>query len=356
MNEYFVIKDNDVLGPFSLTDIKEFLENGIILKRDKIVINDDTEHIITAGQLMKDNNIYFKIESKGTLVTQIKELGTKFLLPPTAFSVKPWHENRKLMILALVGISMSVVLALIGSLSLLAIFYIIALYFSALWGLFFHYLFKTEQIRTGISILIFFATQLVIIIIYGSELGSIFGDLADSPNPVTSLFGYIVGVGGLEETIKLIPIVWVLFKSKDVLKPQTMVYYGLISGVAFGVFEGVQYQMGYNLKLLLNAENIMEGYTYSFLLNISRLTSLPFLHAVWCGIGSYFLASAFMFPRYRISLVTLAILIPAALHGIYDFCCGRFNFMHLIIVFFSVSLLMVYLSNREEFHNRLEDL
>ena len=69
-------------------------------------------------------------------------------------------------------------------------------------------------------------------------------------------------------------------------------------------------------------ENAELDYTSSFFLNIARLTSLPFLHAIWCGIAGYFSAFAMLYPKYRRSLYFLAIAIPALLHGIYDTLSG----------------------------------
>ena len=58
------------------------------------------------------------------------------------------------------------------------------------------------------------------------------------------------------------------------------------SGIAFGVFEGVQYQVTINAQM---------DYTSAFYSNIARLTSLPFLHAIWCAIAGYFIAFANFF-------------------------------------------------------------
>ena len=103
-----------------------------------------------------------------------------------------------------------------------------------------------------------------------------------------NLLGYVFGVGLTEEFGKMIPLLIILRKAKEPLIPQTMVFYGLMAGISFGVFEGVQYQM------TVNAE---QTYDVSFFLNIARLTSLPFLHACWCGIAGYFLSFAHLYPK-----------------------------------------------------------
>jgi RsiW-degrading membrane proteinase PrsW (M82 family) len=63
------------------------------------------------------------------------------------------------------------------------------------------------------------------------------------------VFGFIFGVGIFEELIKLIPVYFFIKHSKEPLLPQTVVFYGLISGIGFAVFESVVYQIGVNSQL-----------------------------------------------------------------------------------------------------------
>ena len=123
-----------------------------------------------------------------------------------------------------------------------------------------------------------------------------------------------------------------------------MVFYGLMAGIAFGVFEGVQYQTSINIRA---------DYTTAFVLNIARLTSLPFLHAVWAGICGYFVGMAGLYPQYRKSLYVLALFIPATLHGLYDLFAGSFYLVSLLIAFLSVFLLMAYLRRSNALREKL---
>lgn len=119
-----------------------------------------------------------------------------------------------------------------------------------------------------------------------------------------------------------------------------MVFYGLMAGISFGVFEGVQYQM------TVNAE---QTYDVLFFLNIARLTSLPFLHACWCGIAGYFLSFA---PKYRRGLYVLAISIPAIVHGLYD-SFADLGAISLVMVFLGLMLLMMYLKQSVDYQSKL---
>lgn len=158
--------------------------------------------------------------------------------------------------------------------------------------------------------------------------------------------GYIFGVGLTEEFAKALPLLILARKARQPLLPQTLVYYGLMSGIGFGVFEGVEYQTTVNIDL---------DYTSAFFMNIARLTSLPFLHAIWCGIAGYFIAFAKLYPKYRISLYVLAIAIPAVLHGIYDTFCGSTLGLLVAVPVMAVSvlLLITYLNRSVNYQSRL---
>jgi RsiW-degrading membrane proteinase PrsW (M82 family) len=159
---------------------------------------------------------------------------------------------------------------------------------------------------------------------------------------ISRIIGFTFGVGVFEESVKLISVYLLVRKSKEPLLPQTMVFYGLISGIGFGVFEGVIYQLGVNSQL---------DYSTSFFLNIARLTSLPFLHAIWSGISSYFLAFSFLYPTNRYSMWVIAIAIPSLLHGLYD--TFTWSLPGLFVSYLGVTLLIIYLKKAKEFQNKI---
>ena len=83
--------------------------------------------------------------------------------------------------------------------------YFIALYFSCIWGLFFYYLFKTNQVSLKSTVIIFFLEQGFIFLVWGL-LGipslNPFYYLKDAAFPV-NIVGYVLGVGLPEEFAKL---------------------------------------------------------------------------------------------------------------------------------------------------------
>ena len=354
---YYVFKEDGLLGPFNINDIRSFVHSGLVLKRD-LAFRADTPNIEKkVEEILSEKGMSTKVEHRGNLFEQIKSIGTELILPHSVFTKEPWEKDSRLFILALVGLTLSILMPFLPLVPSFAIFYIVALYFSVIWGLFFHYLFKTSQVSIKLSVGLFFLCQLIVFIVWDilglPQLNPLYRFLDSEPR-VISAISYIFGVGLTEEFFKLIPILCILHFSKRVLRPQTMVYYGLISGIAFGVFEGVHYQMDENFRIFSDT-SLEEGYVVTFVLNIARLTCLPFLHAIWCGIASYFSSFAYLYPRYRIALYTLAILVPATLHGLYDYTASLSTLLTIPVVIVSVVLLMVYLSINYSFHSRLAD-
>lgn len=356
-SSFYVFKGEELLGPFTIDEMESFVHSGLVLVRDIAFRADHPEIELSVKQILNNEGRTCKVEHRGSLLSQIQSIGKELILPPTVFSKTPWKEDNRLFVLSLVGLTLSVILALLPAFTPFMVFYSVSLYFSGIWALFFNYLFRTSQVKWKLSVAIFFICQIVVFIawdIMGLPSINPFYQLLETDNPILSLLSYVFGVGLTEEFFKVVPILLILHYSKDVMTPKTMVYYGLISGVAFGVFEGVQYQMGRNFQILSEAP-LSEGYVITFILNIARLTCLPFLHAVWCGIASYFSAFALLYPRYRKSLYVLALLIPATLHGLYDFIAGISSLFTIPVVLIAVVLLMVYININYSFHSRLAD-
>jgi RsiW-degrading membrane proteinase PrsW (M82 family) len=249
------------------------------------------------------NGKKFKIKSNGNLFKQIQLFGTKLLIPKDSFSFKNLKSDRRLLVIALVGLAPAFLISFTGE-SVIT-FYAIALYFSMICGLFYFSFFSTIQVSIKKAISLFFLTQILIFILVDlfkiPSIHPLYAFTKPNMGFISHLIGYIFGVGVFEEFVKLLPVFLLLRKSKEPLIPQTVVFYGLISGIGFGVFEGVIYQLTVNKQL---------DYETSFFMNIARLTCLPFLHSIWAGISSYFLAFAFLYPKNRHSMWFLSILIP----------------------------------------------
>lgn len=327
-------------GPFDERVVAQYVEEGRLLLHDKARDAETGQEGIVKEFLLR-KGIVPKIRNNGTLSEQLSYVG-KFIYPKDDMRRHNLFEDKRLLMLAIVGLSLSFIMLLpIGG---YLVFYVVSLYFATVWGLFFYYMFRTRQVSLRTTIYTFFLTQLGVFVIFSGLNNLNFFYIFTHAEFPLSIVGYILGVGLTEEFAKQVPLYILERTSREPMLPQTMVYYGLIAGIAFGVFEGVQYQ---------TTINIQADYTTAFVLNIARLTSLPFLHALWCGIGGYFVGMAGLYPRYRKALYTFALIIPATLHGLYDSFAGVMYIVSLVVAVFSVLLLMAYLRRSGSIRERL---
>ena len=343
---YYIIRNGNSYGPYDEQTLQKFVNAGKLLHND-IAEDQFTGEKTTLGEVLSRAGMQISVEHQGTINNQLSNIGKELILPIDLMKDKSWKQDTRLLMLAFVGLTPSVLMFI--SPSGVTMFYMVSLYFSAIWGLFFYYFFKTRQVTLKTTLTIFFGTQFfVFLLFFFTRIPFLnpFYNFTDSFFPL-NLVGFVLGVGLNEEFCKSIPLHILEKKSREPLIPQTMVYYGLMSGIAFGVFEGVRYQTSVNVNL---------EYSESFFYNIARLTSLPFLHAIWCGISGYFIALANLYPKYRKSLYLLSLAIPSLLHGIYDTSVSTPILTLLLAIptmLFGVILLNTYLRTSADYQNRL---
>lgn len=336
-----IIRNSKQYGPYDEQTLLSYVNSGQILLHDKaIAVGESQEQ--TVRYYLKLADLKVQRQDRGNILSQISAIGSELLFPRTTLFSKQFLSDQRFLILALVGLFPMLIMQI--PLGGFFVFYEVSLYFSIIWGLFFYDCFKTPQVGLKTTLAVFFITQLFVFTAWGTGLPNLnpFYAFVETLFPL-NVVGYTLGVGITEEFAKAIPLLIILYRAKEPLIPQTVVYYGLISGIAFGVWEGVEYQM------TVNAE---QEYTVSFYLNILRLTSLPFLHACWCGIAGYFLAFANLYPKYRKGLYVLAFTIPALIHGLYDSISG-WPIVSLFMVFIGLMLLMVYLKQGVNYQSKL---
>ena len=346
MNRIFIIRNGQSYGPYESTNLKSYVEDGKILLCDKAYLENIPNDVRTVDYFLKKEGIRSHIKNQGNLFSQIKDIGRELIFPNDVFSKKELKKDTRLLLLAVLGLAPAFLIRF--SLFPVITFYVISLYFSVIWGLFFFHFFKTSQISTKTTIMLFFTLQLVVFVLWDicglpNWPGiNILYSFTESNNYLLRLIGFVLGVGVFEEVAKAIPLFLIIRKAKEPYIPQSMVFYGLMSGIAFGVFEGVQYQMTVNAEL---------DYSDAFFMNIARLTCLPFLHAVWTGMAGYFIAFANLYPKYRLSLYFLAIAVPAVIHGLYDTL--GWSIPGLLLMVLSVILLMSYLKQGVNYQSKL---
>jgi len=340
-----IIRNNQSFGPYDENTLLQYVNQGQILLHDIAIAQGETEQKIVSDYL-KQANLKPDIIDNGNIASQIKNIGQELIFPHSTIFTKQFVSDKRFIILALVGLLPMVIMEI--PLGGFFVFYNISLYFSMIWGLFFYAYFMTPQVDFPTTLKLFFVTQICVFIAWdllGLYHLNPFYLLTDNAFLPFRLLGYILGVGLTEEFFKALPLLLILKWTREPLIPQTMVYYGLIAGIAFGVWEGVQYQMNINIEL---------NYTESFFMNIARLTSLPFLHACWCGIAGYFLSFAQLYPKYRKGMYVLAFTIPAIIHGLYD-TFSSWRFVPLAIVIIGLMLLIVYLKQSVNYQSKLRN-
>jgi RsiW-degrading membrane proteinase PrsW (M82 family) len=344
---YCILRNNQSFGPYSIDVLAAYVEDGKILTSDKAYPASAPQDLRTVGYFLKINGKKVKIKHQGSLLRQLRDTGKELIIPDNVFAWKEIRKDSRLLWLALLGLAPAFLIRFFSAVPFVT-FYVISLYFSIIWGLFFFYFFKTPQIRTKTTIALFFILQLCVFVVWDilclpalPGINLLYG-LTESHSFIFRLTGFIFGVGLLEEAVKAVPLFLILYRAKEPYIPQSLVFYGLMSGIAFGVFEGVQYQMTINTQL---------DYANAFFMNVARLTSLPFLHAIWAGMAGYFIAFAHLYPKYRLSLYFLALFIPAVIHGLYD--ALGWSILGLLLTLTSVILLMSYLKQGVNYQSKL---
>src|SRR5439155_9315449 len=124
---------------------------------------------------------------------------------------------------------------------------------------------------------------------------------ATSANLIGRTFGFVFGVGLLEEATKAIPLYWRYIHRQKPVNLRECAFLGCISGLAFGVAEGVLYLVLY----ALGREMGLMGYGDYLSVQFLRLITLPLLHALWAGSMGYFVGMAAQTPNKRNALLAV---------------------------------------------------
>jgi RsiW-degrading membrane proteinase PrsW (M82 family) len=334
-------------GPYPITLVEQYLTQGSLLPHD--LARREGEMISNSLPLAKlltqcGRTSPLSGNPFGAAMQDLRSFDLRLLFPWLAIRSLTWLKDRRLIYLASVGLAPAFLLTFAPG--VWAGYWVIALYFSALWALFFYYLFKTPQVEVRTCLLCFGFTALIsislLLLLHQLWPWTTLLALADSPSFLPRFFGMFFGVGVNEELCKAAIVFWLVKRPGVHFVPQTAVFYGMISGLGFGIYEGVHYQMH------INRDAGVDG---AYLLNIARLTSLPFLHAVWTGIAAYFIGFAALHPRKRMGLWILAIGVPAVFHAVYNtFGWGLIGLGSSLL---SVVLLTTYLANVQQMQRQL---
>jgi RsiW-degrading membrane proteinase PrsW (M82 family) len=292
------------------------------------------------------------------LLDDLKVLQTHLLLPFREMFTWSWTQDKKLLALMLLGL-FPIATQTIFQNDAKTIYWCFGLYFSMLWAQFFYHFFQPPGVTRTYSAIAFWGTGIismaVLYFVLGVGLEKLRDPLLNSSSMPLQAVGNIFLVGVPEELCKAAVVLFLLFRGPKVPSVPMIVFYGLMSGLGFGIYEGMQYQMGKNFESVENTDNVDLGAASYYFNNIIRLTTLPFLHAMWTAIGAYFWALGRLYPRRRYGLWATALALPAVLHGLHDTWVDPEPYLSLLIDVISVYILMIYLSSSQKLEHLLQD-
>ena len=344
----FYIKRNTIeYGPFSADKVKAGCDSGNIILRD-LIRHKNTQKYITIAEFLKLNNIQIQQteEQIDEVFFNIFKLQSVFINP---FKYLNSSIKENAIIYILLAIVLIPVLALYTSGTPMLSYSIYGLYFSSIWCLILYKIIATKQTDLKIILMISITTILASIFsiefFHQTSIWSVFAKLIYSNNIILKFFAMLFGVAILEEALKQVFVYVTIIRDKKVILPRTAILYGMIAGLSFGIFEGIEYQMNLNKSFSVDV---------NYFTNIIRITSLPFFHAIWAGIGAYFISLSFIELKYKYSFRIMGLFIPALLHAL----CNTFglNVFGIAIIILSSILLTVYLTKSDMVGKQLNNI
>ena len=196
--------------------------------------------------------------------------------------------------------------------------YLFAIYFATTWGLVIWLFVRPEKI--GVldiaRVSLFTSITGVFLVSMLNRLPGLreLAGAAQDAGFLRRLVGSVLGVGLSEELVKAIPLLWIFVRNREPGSVREITYLGCISGFAFGVSEAVAYSIFY-AQTVVRGDMPLGVYV---VIQLTRLITLPLLHAVFSGIAGQFIALGVETPRLRRALIFAGIAIAALLHGLYD--------------------------------------
>jgi RsiW-degrading membrane proteinase PrsW (M82 family) len=344
---FYIKRNTKEFGPFNAEKVKAACISGNILLRD-LIRHENTQKHITVAEFIELNNIQIQQteERLGDVFLNIFKLQSVFINP---FKYLNSSVKENAIIYILLAIVLIPILALFTSGVPMLSYSIYGVYFASIWALILYKIIATKQTDLRIVLIISIATVIVsgilITFFHQSSIWSVFKNLIDSNNLIFKFFATLFGVAFLEEALKQVFVYVIIIRDKKVILPRTAILYGMIAGLSFGIFEGVEYQMTLNKTFTMDV---------NYFTNIIRLTSLPFFHAIWAGIGAYFASLSFIELKYKYSFRIMGLFIPALLHALYN--TFGLNVFGIAIVILSTILLTVYLTKSDMVGKQLNNI
>ena len=221
-------------------------------------------------------------------------------------------------------------------------------YFCLFWALYFHTLVQpgTAVWRRGLFYAAFTAFIGIPILLAAQNLPVVRNiyEAAGSDSWLARLFGLILGVGVMEESVKALPLLIFGLRIGKIATVREGLFLGFMSGLGFAAAEGVSYSLNSAIASSNASSEYMEAaFTLQALQMVFRMMSGPILHGAWAGIAGWFIGLAATRSSPRWPVVAVGIAFVAILHGVNDVFAG--SLLHLATAGFSLLILMAYLSH-----------
>ena len=224
----YIIRNNKQYGPYDEGVVAEYVNQGSVVEHD-VAKDAQTGETATVAFFLSRKGIKTYVRHDGGVMRQLRKIGGDLIVPKESLVNREWMQDKRLLVLAIVGLFPTLMLLI--PMPEIGVFYIMALYFSAIWGLFFYYFFKTPQVTLRTTITVFFLTHIFVFVvwdIFGLVRFNPFYALTEAPFPI-DLLGFVFGVGLSEELAKMVPLLIILARAKEPLLPRTLVFYGLMA-------------------------------------------------------------------------------------------------------------------------------
>jgi len=285
--------------------------------------------------------------SKVGLIGQLARLGFSTLVPVSAWrSDRPWKiaSVQWFVFFTLFPLFLVAWTTLTGS-QFSDVAYLYGVYFAMMWGLVIWLFVRPEKIGMFDVLRVAFFTSITGVVIVGvlyrlPGLSAVVG-ATQAPSLVLRLAAYVFVVGTLEELVKAMPVLWIFVRNREPGTIREITYLGCVSGFAFGVSEAVAYSVFY-------AQGVVRGdlpLGAFVVVQLTRLITLPLLHAVFSGIAAEFIALGVETPRLQRALIVTGLAIAALIHGLYNTFSG--SLLGFVIAVAAVLVFIAYVRSFE---------
>lgn len=284
--------------------------------------------------------------AKSTL-DDFKELDYNFLIPVKKVFNASLFRKKAVRWVLLFGLLPLVFFQIHGwfSLTFEQALWLIEIYFCLFWALYFYSIIQPETavwhraigyamftVFIGIPVLLALQKLPIIRDLYAST---------DSMSFTMRVFGYVFGVGLLEELCKAVPLLIFGLRKGKIKGIRDGVFLGLMSGFGFAAAEGVQYT-AYATEIALMYGTVTE----QFMQFMFRIMCAPILHGAWAGTVGWFIGVAAARPGKSWPTIVVGIALMAVLHGMYDVFAG--DLFGIVLAGFTFTCFMAYLAHGEE--------